>query len=437
MLSKLFRFTFLAGIALVPIDLVVPLFRTRFTLAELFLSLAFLLWLMQSGWRITEGIPGWVFIPLLAFLAACSLSIIAAHNAFIAVRETVQFFWLSIMLYFLVILFSRQKLIMPAWQVIVLAAVVSSIVGLYQYFFFRQPLFELIADTRFRARGFFDQPNTFGSFLSSSLLIMVGLYVLSSVSEGKEEARVVLRKRWLYAAIGISSAGLAATFSRGSLIALAAGLIVFGFLHRRHLRALLMSVAACIVAMTIIFVDASGQPKDRLIAAERGLDDTGGARSFSDRQRMVLLHAAFRMFLDYPVLGVGIGNFPVRLLEYTPPDDHVLLQRDYDPVQDRFFINPGKKPTIEIVHNVPLQIACETGLLGFLSFLIFIIGFFYEGTQRLKSVQTQPEFVIRATSLSAVIAMLAGGMFGWPFSHGTQELLIMLMAIPLAPSTDG
>lgn len=438
MLSKLVSVTFLTGIVLVPIDLVMPLFGTRFTVAELFLSLAFVLWLMQWDWRFEPRIPGWILIPLLVFLAVCSLSIFVAHNAFIAIRETVQFVWLSTMLYFFVFLFSRQKLVMPAWQVIVFTAVLSSIVGLYQYLFYREPLFELIADTRFRARGLFDQPNTLGSFLSPSLLMMLGLYVLFTVSGDAEDAKVALRKRRLYTvAIIVSSAGLAATSSRGSLIALAAGLIVFGFLHYEHFRALVMPVVVCVVAVTIIFVDASIQPKDRLIAAGRAVEDTGGGRSFSDRQRMLLLDAAFRMFLDHPVLGVGFGNFSERLLEYTPTDKVALLQLDYDSVHGRFFINPDKKHDIEIVHNVPLQIACETGLLGFLSFSIFIIGFFYEGSKRLKAAHTQPELIVRATSLSAAIAIFVGGMFGWPFSHGTQELLIVLMAIPLARFSDG
>lgn len=432
---KIFQVAFLTGIALIPIDVVIPVFGVRVALAEVFLSFAFILFLVEWDWNSFEELPRSVFVPLAVFVLVCVVSIAVGTDKFLAMRETVQFLWLLIMFAFVVALFSRTQPVIPVWRIVVWTAVVSSVFGIYQYFVYRQPLFELVADTRFRATGFYDQPNTLASFLAPSLLILIGLYLMngsSALGLHPRRERISPERSIYLVAMAICTAGLTATFSRSNWIAFVLGIIVLGFLSRRYLQMLLLPVAACMIGAASIAVDYSFQPKDKLAAANRAVGDTVGGRSFSDRQRMLLLSSALHMVRDYPLLGVGVGNFSVRLAEYTPVKDVALLHRDYDAVRQKFFINPAKKPDIEIVHNFLLQIASETGLIGFLPFSAFLVCFFVESSKRLKASQSEPERLIRITAISAAIAMLVAALFGWPFSHGTQELLMVVMAISIA-----
>jgi O-antigen ligase len=420
------------GVLLIPIDSVMPFSGIRITLAEIFFSLAFFVWLRMWD-RKLESVRGerYLYLSLIMFLVICAVSVFVAQNKFLALRETIQFSWLWGMFFFFLILFYEHNMSELIWKIFVVTAVASSIFGLYQYFVFREPISELIADTRFRATGFYDQPNALGSFLAASLLLMSGLFLLEKAHSASSSAvATTSRQKVIFycICIAISSAGVTATFSRGSWIALAAGLILLFLMNRKQYRDFLPLVAAYALGAVFVFTDASFQPKDKLIEAHRWVEEASGLRSFSDKQRRLLLDAAFQMFVDNPVIGVGIGNFHQRLIEYTPPEKMGLLQQDYDPVRQRFFINPGKKLDVEIVHNFPLQIAAETGFLGLFFFLSFLIVFFYTNVKRLNIISDGRKYIIRSTSLSAAITIFVAGLFGWPFSHGVQEILILMMA---------
>ncbi|MBI2405922.1 O-antigen ligase family protein [Candidatus Microgenomates bacterium] len=69
-------------------------------------------------------------------------------------------------------------------------------------------------------------------------------------------------------------------------------------------------------------------------------------------QRMILASASWEMFKDFPLTGVGLNNFIVRLPEYgSQPSVSWLLQP---------------------VHNIYLLVLSETGVIGFALFLWFI-----------------------------------------------------------------
>jgi hypothetical protein len=68
-----------------------------------------------------------------------------------------------------------------------------------------------------------------------------------------------------------------------------------------------------------------------------------------DRYRMDVLDAAWRMFREHPLLGVGSGSFARVFSEYNP--------------------DPGMQYGSLSAHNLYAQLLAEQGLLGLLSFL--------------------------------------------------------------------
>lgn len=81
------------------------------------------------------------------------------------------------------------------------------------------------------------------------------------------------------------------------------------------------------------------------------------AASTGDRTPIWL--AATRIFIDHPWLGVGPGNYPLAMLD----GGYARYLPWYPP-------NTGG---VEQAHNLPIQVAAETGVLG----LIGLLGFFW------------------------------------------------------------
>lgn len=79
-----------------------------------------------------------------------------------------------------------------------------------------------------------------------------------------------------------------------------------------------------------------------------------GARSY-DSERILLLTAAWQMFLDYPLLGVGFSQ--------------------WGDVYRAAYLSPlAKEPMLPHPHNLYLFILSESGLIGFLAYFTMICG---------------------------------------------------------------
>jgi O-antigen ligase len=138
------------------------------------------------------------------------------------------------------------------------------------------------------------------------------------------------------------------------------------------------------------------------------------------------------MTIAHPFFGVGIGNYSVQLSNYASRELIDSAQMDYNPIEKKWFVNPDKKIDIEIVHNMFLQIAAETGLLGLAAFLVLLYAY-YKSSLKLIRITNMKEYGIRLSFIGSFTAILLSGLFGWPFSHGIQEILILSMALSIAP----
>ena len=66
-----------------------------------------------------------------------------------------------------------------------------------------------------------------------------------------------------------------------------------------------------------------------------------------------------QMFADHPILGVGLGNYPLLYQQYS--------QR----------LGIDLRSEIRQAHNLYLEVAAETGLLGLLSFGLLLVVMFW------------------------------------------------------------
>lgn len=419
-LDYLLQFSFFS----IPFDVVAHVAGVRMTVCEVLFSLLFLVWLIDLMQGRSFTIDKRLLAAFGLFLVLSSVSIIEARNKFVSLRELVQYGWLFSVLIMLANVLTTRRQVVRTVVTLSIATAVASLAGLYEYFFLCEPHHQLIAATRLRASGFFDQPNAFGGYLAGVLPLLTLSCMSGTDDKAREGPFGILKSGPLRVLIVfVSSMALVATFSRGSWIGLAVALLVVLALGKggQKWKTLKMYAMTLSVSAVIIVGDFLLQPS---------LEDD---RSFSSRQRVLLLGTALQMFEDSPVIGVGIGNFPVWLEHYADDALNETLYWDYNPAEKKYYVNPDKVPDVELVHNFPLQVAAETGVLGLGGLLV--VFFVYYRRVRSQLSECADSFIhdVRISGLAGVGAILAAGMFGWPFTHGVQEVLITCMALTLAP----
>jgi O-antigen ligase len=185
----------------------------------------------------------------------------------------------------------------------------------------------------FRITGPFGDPN----FFAQALVPMFALALERAWHESRTMPRVA-------AAIAAPIMALAVvfTFSRGALLALGVVCIAAVFTLRPSLRVLSLAGVALVLLLFLL-------PSDYITRATALFESDQTADLSTDpsvNQRTSILMSGLLMFADYPVAGIGVGNFPHRYLEYA---EQVGIEQT--------------RTTIE-AHSFYVEIAAETGVIG-------------------------------------------------------------------------
>jgi O-antigen ligase len=158
--------------------------------------------------------------------------------------------------------------------------------------------------------------------------------------------------KWLAVTVlGLGGVALIFTFSRGGWIALALAVTVICLLVWSRRGFSLKTPIAVLLILGILYL-----PFQSVISARLLGDDKGSAES-----RIPLMKLAFRIIEDNPVLGVGANNFTV--------------------VMDRYLTPEFRHSFLFAVHNKYLLVLSETGIIGLLAFLAFLLDALRKGWQ--------------------------------------------------------
>ena len=152
-------------------------------------------------------------------------------------------------------------------------------------------------------------------------------------------------RAWIVVAIVMMFAALLLTMTRGAWIAVIAGLAVTAAMMRSRALSL-----AAVIALGSLFLFSQAYKSDQ----GRTLAVDTFATSEADRNvatRLVLWDMSWRMFLDHPLAGVGMGDYSIEA-EKRLAERHVRTTVDS--------------------HNVYLQILATRGLVGFLPFVGYV-----------------------------------------------------------------
>jgi putative inorganic carbon (hco3(-)) transporter len=320
---------------------------TTIALAGLYLS-----WFIRSQAKKTSeaSLPFHVNFALLLYFAITAISVVVAQDVSLSLFEVALLFE-ACLVYFYVANTVRTRedvmfvvsLLLIACLLESLAMIVLQFTGMPSTIWGAPTQIQIEADPgqRFmRVGGTVGSPNFAAAYLSISLASAASILFTN----------LGRKLKWLaIAVLGAGGVALIFTFSRGGWIAavLAIALICLLGCRRRGFSLKTPIAITLILAMLCL-------PFLSVISARLLEDDKGSAQS-----RIPLMKLAFRIIEDNPVLGVGANNFTV--------------------VMDRYLTSDFREGWLFTVHNKYLLVLAETGIVGLLAFVAFLLDALRKG----------------------------------------------------------
>jgi len=271
-----------------------------------------------------------------------------------------------------------------------------------------------------RISGLTYEPNWFAEQIAFLLMPWLFTAVFSRFSVFR------WRKGWLTVELILliwASGVLVFTYSRSGLILLAAQLFLI-FLIRSHRstdsqrkpgsnfrtvgRRLLQAGMALVVLVGIVFVIGSRNNYFSRLWNYWSDEESAGTylQYIAFDQRFAYWGTAFRIYTDYPLLGVGLGNFTFYFDEY-------LSDRPLHPTPELLALltpEAGRSQLVTVKSLFPRLLA-ETGLLGTACFLAFFIAVLGGVVFLLLTPDDEAQFWGRAGVLGIVVFGLVSFSF--------------------------
>jgi O-antigen ligase len=127
----------------------------------------------------------------------------------------------------------------------------------------------------------------------------------------------------------------------------------------------------------------------------------------NEARRLAMMKDSWRIFLDHPWLGTGLGT-----LQSVYPR--------YESLYDGKVVNHA--------HNDYVEVLAETGVPGALCCLLFIVLLFQSALARLRSSRGPLDFALRAGALVACAGLLVHSMVDFNLHIPSNTVLFLLQA---------
>jgi O-antigen ligase len=254
-----------------------------------------------------------------------------------------------------------------------------------------------------RISGPIGDPNFYGQIL----LIALPLAVAGAIVTPSWIRRVF----FAVAALLITAITLL-TYSRGAMLALAVMTVILLV----SLRVRVMHIAAAGVAALMVLVVLPPDVTARFVTVEEllpGGKQESVIRDASLEKRALVLNTAWQMFLDHPYLGVGAANFSTRYDRYSAIAGSAAPQYD----------EPGVE---QFPHTLYMQIAAETGIIGFALFIAAMTVAFVSLYQSRSALEAEGRTEL-AVIAAAIAVALSGYLLTSVFLHGAYQRYLWIV----------
>ena len=208
-------------------------------------------------------------------------------------------------------------------------------------------------DVQARVFGTFGQPNWLASYIIGALPLVFFL-----------RSRYEKKLRWIWSTVaGLSITVLWFTHSRSGIMALLGMILVFGFLLAVNKIRVIKKIAnhrlfllSLFTSAIVLVVLSSSLLHQRTMRQLNNLDLSQGTDSFSIRT--LVWQGAFFVWQRYPLTGSGPATFAYSFYQDRPALHNLVSEWD-------FLYNK--------VHNEFLNYLAETGILGFSTYLAWLL----------------------------------------------------------------
>jgi O-antigen ligase len=360
-------------------------------------------------------------LPFAIFLFTALVSVTGALSFQFAMKEFAK--WAEM---FAVYLFVANNLDAQKTQNLLigmlLAGLTQAAIGIYQFLFRAGPEGFILFDRFIRAYGTFEQPNPYAGYLG--LVIPIALGVVSgfkvsgfSMNLKREtwKAETITLRVLSAVSLIVLSAALGMSWSRGAWIGVGAGLVATVVVQSR--RAFVLTILGAGLLAFVIWLSAINIIPNAIAARFEGISDYFGVfdvrgvkvddANFAVVERMAHWQAAWEMFSDHPLLGVGFGNYQVIYPVYALP-------RWSDPLGH--------------AHNYYLNVAAEAGMVGLAGYVILWLAALAQGWRAVRSSDGIWRG-IAAGCLGVLVALSIFNAFDDLFVHGMHVQVGIILGI--------
>jgi putative inorganic carbon (HCO3(-)) transporter len=324
---------------------------------------------------------------VLGILSLALLSALQAREIGPALTTTTRYASFAAV-YLIVTQFGHDRVLQRriAWTLAVTCSV-SAGLGLHEYLSGKQQLATLP----------YVNQNDFAFILVTSLPLMFVLL------DGPKLLRPLL-----LGAIGLVSAGILLSLSRGALVGVAAGFLLFVLTDRRRIQVTLTAGALATVGALLV-IHSNPQRFQQAVLLKQHVAHENVSTRFG------AWGAAARLASDHPLLGVGPGNFQFYYNKLTG--------------------QPVGTFTLTVAHNALLDIGAEVGLAAMCLLALYLVLAFARLTGSVEAVYGDSGYV-RALRESLTIAVvsamflseqyflpfwLIGGLAAAIWTHGRRQ----------------
>jgi O-antigen ligase len=358
----------------------------KIALANALLVLAFASWAAAwFGGRVTWR-RARLHVAILGYVAASAAAVLFSQDPAHSAREVGDLLTLGLVPVVVTLLDLRRWNRLLALLSAVAAA--SAAVGLWQYAHGASTLAN-------RLHGLANHYMTF-----SGWTLVVALLLVGDVAFNPDRSRLL----WSLPVLALCLGALALSFTRNAWVGLAAGLVLAAAVWRPR-----AFVALPLLALVVTVV----LPRGVLERVGSILD----LHHPSNYDRLCMVVSGVEMVEDHPLCGVGLG----------------MVERRY-PVYRR---DDAPRWRVPHLHNNPLQIAAERGLLGLASYAAILLVFALHTAGALRR-RDHPAFAALAGCALAVTGVTVAGLFEYNWGdNGVWMPTLTLLAAPFALAPEG
>jgi len=308
----------------------------------------------------------WFELALFAFCAIGSISAYLSGVSIMAIITQLRAFLLMYLLYYIVkrLVVKKEDIYWYVWTAFIVASILS-VFGLIEKFSDKTFLYpadwSVYAGSKTngpRIYGLAGNPNVLASFLV--LAVFTSLYLKGLLSGWKQ--------KMVWVGIFLISTVSILTYSRGTMLAMLVAFVVYIVWKRNWknvLRITTILAVSCALAFGVVeplnkaygIVNPDARDQyERLFGtfSSETLDNS------INNGRLWIIKNGWTIFQDHPIAGSGFATFA----------DSATLSY-YSPIYEQYDLHKGIYSD-----NQYIQVLAQTGILGTIAFLLFLLGMF-------------------------------------------------------------